>query len=169
MAASVRASSASVTAVLNCASVQVIPTILVWSHVFVPEFVPVISVVNARVPLASFSVYVLSAVFVLVNRALNVFATLRSANIPARKVFTQVANVLVLVRVGIVTHSTAITQADTRVILVSEACQSSIDHTHSAVDVLAVIPATGNPVQFVSVPLVGVQRTGVVKFGDVIV
>lgn len=31
------------------------------------------------------------------------------------------------------------------------------------------IPATGSPVQFVRVPLVGVPRTGVVKLGDVIV
>lgn len=40
LAASVRAKSASVTAVLNCANVQVIPTIFVWSHVFVPLLVP---------------------------------------------------------------------------------------------------------------------------------
>ena len=99
------------------------------------------------------------------NRALNVFATLRSANIPARKVFTQVANVLVLVRVGIVAHSTAITQADTRVILVSEACHNSIEPTHNAVLVLAVIPATGSPVQFVRVPDVGVPSTGVTSVG----
>ncbi len=69
----------------------------------------------------------------------------------------------------ILTPSTATTHALTLVIEVSVACQSSIEPTHSAVAVLAVIPATGNPVQFVSVPLVGVQRTGVVKFGDVIV
>ena len=48
--------SPSVMAVLNCATVPVIPTIEVWSPVFVPEFVPVISEVNARVPLASLRV-----------------------------------------------------------------------------------------------------------------
>lgn len=63
--------------------------------------------------------------------------------------------------------STAITPADTREIVVSDACHSSIDHTHSAVDVLAVIPATGSPVQFVRVPLVGVPSTGVVRVGEV--
>ena len=52
LAASVRASSASVTAVLNCASVQVIPTILVWSHVLVPDtvVVPVTARVGVEAP-----------------------------------------------------------------------------------------------------------------------
>lgn len=117
------------------------------------------------VSLESCKVYVLSAVFVLVKSALNVFATLRSANIPARKVFTPVANVLVLVSVGTVAHSTAITHAETRDIVVSVACHSSTDQTQIAVDVLAVIPATGNPVQFVRVQDDGVPRTGVVRVG----
>lgn len=51
------------------------------------------SVVNASVPLASLRVYVLSAVFVFVKNALNVFATLRRANIHARKVFIPVEKV----------------------------------------------------------------------------
>lgn len=75
-------------------------------------------------------------------------------------------SVLVLLIVGTVTPSTAITPADTRVIVVSLACQSSIDQTPRAVDVLAVIPATGNPVQFVRVPDDGVPRTGVVRVGE---
>lgn len=50
--------------------------------------------------------------------------------------------------------------------MVSVACHSSIDHTHSAVDVDDVIPATGNPVQFVRVPDDGVPRTGVVRVGE---
>lgn len=74
------------TAVSNCAIVPVIPTIVVWSPVFVPLFVPVISEVNARVPSASFSVYVLLAVFVFVKNEVNVLATLRSPNIPVRNV-----------------------------------------------------------------------------------
>lgn len=57
---------------------------------------------------------------------------------------------------GIVTHSTDMTPADTRAILVSEACQSSIEPTQIAVLVEAVMPATGRPVQFVSVPDDGV-------------
>lgn len=65
----------------------------------------------------------------------------------------------------ILTPSTATTHALTLVIEVSEACHNSIDHTHSAVDVLAVIPATGNPVQFVSVQEVGVPRSGVTSVG----
>jgi hypothetical protein len=65
--------------------------------------------------------------------------------------------------------STAICPADSRDTVVSVACQSSIDQTPRAVDVLAVIPATGRPVQFVRVPDDGVPSTGVVKLGDVIV
>ena len=53
--------------------------------------------------------------------------------------------------------------------MVSVACHSSIDHTHSASVVLSTTQASGSHVQFVSVPDVGVPRTGVVKFGDVIV
>lgn len=68
---------------------------------------------------------------------------------------------------GIITHSTAILHADTLVILVSEACHSSIEPTPRAVVVLAVIQATGSHVQFVSVPDDGVQRTGVVRVGEV--
>jgi len=56
-------------------------------------------------------------------------------------------------------HSTATTHALTLVILVSVACQSSIEPTHNAVLVLAVIHATGNHVQFVNVQDVGVQST----------
>ena len=60
---------------------------------FVPEFVPVISLVKARVPEASLSVYVLSAVLVFVKNQENVFATLRNANIPERNVLTPDENV----------------------------------------------------------------------------
>ena len=68
---------------------------------------------------------------------------------------------------GTVTPSTEITPAETRAIVVSEACPNSIEPTPSAVEVEAVIPATGNPVQFVRVPEVGVPNTGVVKFHEV--
>lgn len=71
--------------------------------------------------------------------------------------------------VSTTTHSTAITHAEEREIVVSVACPSSMLPTHSAVAVLAVIHATGSHVQFVSVPLDGVPSTGVVKLGDVIV
>ena len=74
-------------------------------------------------------------------------------------------SVFVLDIVGTVIPSTAITPEDTREIVVSVACQSSTEPTHSAVDVLAVMPATGNPVQFVSVPDEGVPSTGVVRVG----
>lgn len=101
--------------------------------------------------------------------SVSITAVESSVVVTTRFVIRLFVSVLVLLIVGTVTPSTDITPADTRAILVSDACHSSIDPTHSAVAVLAVIPATGNPVQFVSVPLVGVQRTGVVKFGDVIV
>lgn len=70
---------------------------VVSSPVFVPLFVPVISEVIATVPFLSGSVYVLLAVFVLVKNEVNVFATLRSHNIPSRNVFTPVAKVCVAV------------------------------------------------------------------------
>ena len=76
--------------------------------------------------------------------------------------------VLVLDIVGTVTPSTDITPADTRVSVVSDACQSSIEPTHRAVTVDATSQAIGSPVQFVRVPLVGVHRTGVVSAGEVI-
>jgi len=109
-------------------------------------------------------------------------------------------SVLVLIIVGIVTPSTAITPAAAREIVVSVACpmftpvNCGLSLVHSPIKVgIAVtlsssitpvpavllprirlvfmldIPASGKPVQFVSVPLVGVQRTGVVSAGDVIV
>jgi hypothetical protein len=56
-------------------------------------------------------------------------------------------------------HSTATTHALTLVILVSVACQSSIEPTHNSVLVLAVIHATGNHVQFVNVHDDGVHNT----------
>lgn len=74
-------------------------------------------------------------------------------------------SVLVLEIVGTITPSTAITPADTRDIVVSVACHSSIDQTQIAVDVLAVIHDTGSPVQFVRVQDDGVQSTGVVRAG----
>ena len=64
-----------------------------------------------------------------------------------------------------IAHSTAITQADDLDIVVSVACQHSILHTHKAVTVDAVIPATGNPAQLVSVHEVGVHNTGVISVG----
>lgn len=57
---------------------------------------------------------------------------------------------------GTFTPSTAITPADTLVIVVSVACQSSIDHTPRASLVLSTTPESGNPVQFVRVPDAGV-------------
>lgn len=75
--------------------------------------------------------------------------------------------VLVLEIVGTVTHSTAITPADTRDIVVSVACPSSIDHAQIAVDVEDTSQAIGNHVQFVSVPDAGVPSAGVVRVGEV--
>jgi hypothetical protein len=49
------------------------------------------------------------------------------------------------------------------VIVVSEACQSSILHTQSAVEVDAVSQAIGSQVQLVRVQAEGVQISGVVK------
>lgn len=69
--------------------------------------------------------------------------------------------------VSIFTHSIAKTHADTLVIVVSDACPSSIDPTQIAVDVEATSPAIGNPVQLVSVPDEGVPSTGVVSVGEV--
>jgi len=54
--------------------------------------------------------------------------------------------------------SIAATPAETRVIVVSLACPSSIDPTPRAVTVEAVSPAMGSPVALVSVPLDGVPR-----------
>lgn len=99
--------------------------------------------------------------------SVSITAVASSVVVTTRFVIRLFVSVLVLLIVGTVTPSTDITPADTRAILVSDACQSSIDHTHNAVLVLAVIPATGNPVQLVSVPLVGVPRTGVVRVGEV--
>lgn len=73
--------------------------------------------------------------------------------------------VSVLLIVGTFTHSTAIRPADTREIVVSVACHSSIVHTPIAVEVEATSPAIGRPVQLVSVPEEGVPRTGVVSVG----
>ena len=61
---------------------------VVSSPVFVPLFVPVISEVNARVPFASFRVYVLLAVAVFVKNEVNVFATLRRPKVVSRNVFS---------------------------------------------------------------------------------
>jgi hypothetical protein len=65
--------------------------------------------------------------------------------------------------VGIATHSTAITQAQVLVIVVSEACQSSMLHTHNAVAVEAVSQEIGSQVQLVRVQALGVQISGVIK------
>jgi len=62
-------------------------------------------------------------------------------------------------------HSTATTPALTLDRVVSEACQSSIEPTHIAVDVEATSHAIGSHVQFVRVPDVGVPRTGVASVG----
>lgn len=64
--------------------------VVVSSPVFVQEFVPVISEVNASVPDASLSVYVRDAVFVFVKNEVNVLATFLRPSIPSRNVFTQV-------------------------------------------------------------------------------
>ena len=97
--------------------------------------------------------------------SVSITAVASSVVVTTRFVIRLFVSVLVLLIVGTVTPSTDITPADTRAILVSDACHNSIDHTHSAVDVLAVIPATGNPVQFVSVPDAGVPRAGVTRVG----
>lgn len=68
---------------------------------------------------------------------------------------------------NIFAHSIAKTHADTLVIVLSDACPSSIDPTQIAVDVEATSPAIGNPVQLVSVPDEGVPSTGVVSVGEV--
>jgi hypothetical protein len=71
--------------------------------------------------------------------------------------------VSVLHTVIILFHSIATNQADTLVIEVSEACQSSILHTPIAVAVEAVSQAIGSQVQFVRVQALGVQISGVVS------
>jgi hypothetical protein len=77
--------------------------------------------------------------------------------------FFKIVQDVVQVEVITVAHSTAITQAQVLVIVVSEACQSSILHTHRAVEVEAVSQAIGSQVQFVRVQALGVQISGVVK------
>jgi len=67
-------------------------------------------------------------------------------------------SVFVLDIEGMTTHSTASTPAEERERVVSLAAHSSIDPTHRAVLVDAVMPATGRPVQFVSVPEEGVPN-----------
>ena len=74
-------------------------------------------------------------------------------------------NVCVLERVTTSTPSIVTTPAAERAIVVSVACPSSILPTPIAVEVEAVIPLTGNPVQLVNVPELGVPRTGVVSVG----
>lgn len=59
---------------------------------------------------------------------------------------------------NIFAHSIAKTHADTLVIVLSDACPSSIDPTQIAVDVEATNQAIGNPVAFVSVQDDGVPR-----------
>ena len=59
--------------------------------------------------------------------------------------------------------STAITQALTLTIVVSEACHSSILPTHRAVAVEAVSQEIGSQVQEVRVPADGVPISGVVR------
>jgi hypothetical protein len=67
--------------------------------------------------------------------------------------------------VGTTTPSTEITPAEDLAIVVSVACPNSIVPTPSAVEVEAVMPLTGRPVQFVNVPEDGVPRTGAVSVG----
>ena len=67
--------------------------------------------------------------------------------------------------VTILTPSIETTPALTLAIVVSVACPSSILPTPNAVDVDAVNPDIGNPVQLVRVPEDGVPRTGVVRVG----
>jgi hypothetical protein len=73
----------------------------------------------------------------------------------------------VLEVVTTLTPSIETTPADTLASVVSEAAPSSTEPTPSAVEVEAVIPATGSPVQLVSVPLEGVPKTGVTRVGEV--
>jgi len=75
--------------------------------------------------------------------------------------------VLVDEMLGITTPSTANTPAALLESVVSLASPSSIEPTPSAVDVDAVRPLIGRPVQFVKVPDVGVPSRGVTKVGEV--
>jgi hypothetical protein len=77
--------------------------------------------------------------------------------------FFKIVQDVVQVEVITVAHSTATTQADTLVIEVSEACQSSILHTPIAVAVEAVSQAIGSQVQLVRVQALGVQISDVVN------
>jgi len=69
--------------------------------------------------------------------------------------------------VTIFTPSIDTTPADTLASVVSLACPSSRVPTPSAVDVDAVRPLIGSPVQLVRVPDCGVPNTGVTKVGEV--
>lgn len=75
--------------------------------------------------------------------------------------------ILILLTVGTIPHSTAITHADTRVIVVSEACHMLIEPTHNAVVVSPVIPATGSAPQLERFPEKGVPSRGVISVGEV--
>ena len=67
-------------------------------------------------------------------------------------------SVFVLDTVGTTTHSTANTQAELLLSVVSEACHSSTLQTHRAVEVEATNPDIGNPVALVSVAEDGVHK-----------
>ena len=81
---------AMVRAVCRVVAVPALPETEVWSPVFVPEFVPVISEVKATVPAASLRVYIRAAVFVLVNELENVSATFRRSMVALLKVLAPV-------------------------------------------------------------------------------
>lgn len=76
--------------------------------------IPEMSSSIATVQFLSGKVYVLLAVFEFVKNDENVFAMFLRASIQARKVFTPVAKVFVLLSVGIFCHSTDISQAAER-------------------------------------------------------
>ena len=101
--------------------------------------------------------------------SVSITAVESSVVVTTRFVIRLLVSVFVELILGITTPSTANTHAAERDSVVSEACQSSIEPTQMAVDVEATSQAIGSPVQFVSVPLVGVQSTGVVNAGEVIV
>ncbi len=67
----------------------------------------------------------------------------------------------------IVVPSTAITQAAARERVVSVACHTSSEPTHSASVVESTTQESGSPVQLVSVQLDGVPRAGVTSVGEV--
>lgn len=126
---------------------------------FIPKLEPARpSGVNARV--VSVPVFV-SAIVASSTAPVTVSLALRYVFVALdMSLFVRVS---VLLTVGTFTPSTAILPADTRVIVVSDACHTSRDHTPSASVVLSTTQASGSHVQLVRVPDVGVPSTGAIR------